>query len=240
MPSLNGSFPACHRLLRTGLVTGATLLAAVCSRAEMPAYVRTALNNFSPEPPSGWAYTLTTARNNEATATARFDPSKPYGQQWTLLKLNGRPPTASEAEQYARARAGDTTPASSRGAFQRRDIDPASVTLISENAERGEFHCTFRPEATGADKMLGHLELYLTIARTQPHVEKAVLKLTEPYSPVLGVKMRELLVEMHFTAPSDDRPSLPIDQASHFLGRIFFFGLEENLVLTYSDFQPAH
>jgi hypothetical protein len=183
---------------------------------------------------------LTTVRNQDARATARFDPSKPYGQQWTLLELNGHRPTPSEAEQYARARAGDTTPASTRGAFQRRDIDPASVTLISETDERAEFHCTFRPEATGADKMLGHLALRLTIARHEPHVEKAVLELREPYSPIFGVKMRELRVDMSFTSPTTDRPCLPREQTSHFLGRLFFFGMEENLVLTYSDFAPAH
>jgi len=215
------------------------MLVALGVRAEMPAYVRTALNTFSTEPPANWAYTLTTVRNNEARSTARFDPTRPYGQQWTLLELNGRKATPNEAEQYARARAGDTAPANSRGAFQKRDIDPASVTLVTENAERGEFHCTFRPEATGADKMLGHLELVLTIARREPHVEKAVLRLKEPYSPILGVKMRELLVQMSFTAPAGERPSLPIEQNSHFLGRLFFFGMEENLILTYSDFVPT-
>jgi hypothetical protein len=240
MRSLTGSFPAPRRRLNGGLLAGAWLLAlALPVRAEMPEYVRTALNSFSPEPPAGWSYTLTTVRNNEARATARFDAAKPPGQQWTLLELNGRAPTTSEADQYARSRASDTTAASDRGAFQKRDIDPASVTLISENEERGEFRCAFRPEATGADKMLGHLMLRLTISKRQPHVEKFILLLTEPYSPVLGVKMHELRVETEFAPPAADRPSFPAKQSSHFLGRIFFIGTEENLVLTYSDFAAA-
>jgi hypothetical protein len=241
MRSLNGLFPARHRRLRAGLLAGGWLFALLLpARAEMPDYARAALNTFSPEPPAGWSYTLTTERNHEARATARFDATKPAGEQWTLLELNGHAATASEAEQYARSRGTDTTPAGERGAFQKRDINPATVTLISEDAERGEFRCAFRAEATGADKMLGHLVLQLTIAKRQPHVEKFILLLTEPYSPVLGVKMRDLRVQMDFAPPAEGRPSLPTMQSSHFVGRIFFIGTEENLVLTYSDFVPAH
>lgn len=204
----------------------------------MPEYVRTALNSLNAEPPARWSYTVTTVRNNNARATARFDATKPPGNQWTLVELNGRAPTPGEAEKYARSRAGDTTPDSAKGAFQKRDIDPASVTLLKEDADRGEFRCTFRPEAAGADKMLGHLGLTLTITKRLPHVERFVLELKEPYSPILGVKMHELRVEMTFTPPGPTRPTLPVTQSSRFVGRIFLIGTEENLVVTYADFAP--
>lgn len=211
------------------------LLAVASVAAEVPAYVREALGKFSSEVPAGWAYTLTTVRNEDARTTARFDPAKPPAEQWTLLDLNGRVPTAKESTQYARARSGGGNASAPQGTFQKGDIDPASITLISEDADRGEFSCGFRPEATGSDKMLGHLHLRLSVNKRQPHVEKFVLELKEPYSPVLGVKMRELLVQMSFTPPAADRPSLPAVNSSHFLGRIFFIGMEENLTLTYKD-----
>jgi hypothetical protein len=214
----------------------ATLLAGPAGIAGMPDYVRTALASFSTEPPAGWAYTLTTVRNNEARTTARFDPAKPPAEQWSLLDLNGRAPSAKEAAQYARARAGSGPATTPQGTFRKADIEPASVTLVTEDAERGEFRCAFREEATGADKMLGHLTLRLTVNKRQPHVERFVLELNDPYNPVLGVKMRELRVEMSFTPPAADRPSLPSLNSSHFLGRIFFIGVEEDLVLTYSEF----
>jgi hypothetical protein len=219
-------------------LVGAAVAAADVARAETPEYVRTALTSFSPEPAPRWAYTLTTVRNNDARSVARFDPTKPPIERWTLLELNGRKPTPAEANQYARARAGDTTPASAQGAFQKGDIDPASITMISEDAERGEFRCAFRAEAAGANKMLGHLILRLTVAKQRPHVEQYALELKEPYSPVLGVKMRELRVTARFTAPSEGRPSFPSTQTSHFAGRWFFFSMNEDLVLTYTDFVP--
>lgn len=211
------------------------LFAVASAAADVPDYVREALGKFTPEVPAGWAYTLTTVRNNDARTTARFDPAKPPDEQWTLLDLNGRAPTAKEAAQYARARASGGNAAAPQGTFQKGDIDPATITLLSEDSGRGEFSCGFRAEATGADKMLGHLRLHLTVNKRHPHIEKFVLELKEPYSPVLGVKMRELLVRMSFTPPAADRPSLPAVNSSHFLGRIFFIGLEENLTLTYTD-----
>lgn len=236
MPSLTGSSPACHRprLRGCGLVLG-ILLAVASASAAVPDYVRAALGKFNPAVPAGWAYTLTTVRNDDARTTVRFDPAKPPAEQWTLLELNGRAPTAKESAQYARSRTGGGNSASPQGTFQRGDIDPASITLISEDTDRGEFLCGFRAESTGADKMLGHLRLRLTVNKHQPHVEKFALELKEAYSPVLGVTMRELLVQMSFTPPAGDRPSLPAVNSSHFLGRIFFIGVEENLTLTYTD-----
>lgn len=241
MPSLTGSSPACRRprLRGCGLALAA-LLAVASAAATVPDYVREALGKFNPEVPAGWAYTLTTVRNDEARATARFDPARPPADQWTLLDLNGRVPTVKESTQYARARTGGGDSSAPQGTFQKGDIDPASITLITEDADRGEFSAGFRAEATGADKMLGHLHLRLTVNKRHPHVEKFVLELKEPYSPVLGVKMRELLVRMSFTPPAADRPSLPAVNSSHFLGRIFFIGMEENLTLTYTDLVRVH
>jgi len=236
MPSLTGSSPVCRRrrFSRAALALG-LLLAVGPAIAAMPDYVREALGRFSPEVPAGWAYTLTTVRNEDARTTVRFDPAKPPAGQWTLLDLNGRAPTPKESAQYARARTSGGNAAAPQATFQKGDIDPASITLLSEDADRGEFSCGFRAEATGADKMLGHLRLRLTVNKHQPHVEQFVLELTEPYSPVLGVKMRALLVKMSFSPPTADRPSLPAVNVSQFLGRIFFIGVEENLTLTYTD-----
>ncbi|SDS54245.1 hypothetical protein SAMN05444173_3207 [Opitutus sp. GAS368] len=239
MASSTGSSPVCRLLRpRAGWLGLAAVLAAAICPAAMPDYVREALGKFSTEVPAGWAYTLTTARNAELRTTARFDPAKPPAERWTLLELNGRTPTAKEAAQYAQAATGGNA-STPQGAFQKSDIEPGSVELVREDADRGEFRCSFRAAATGADKMLGHLGLRLIISKRQPHVEKSALELTAPYSPILGVQMRELLVQMSFTAPGPDRPSLPLAQSSHFLGRIFFIGTEENLEFTYTDFVRA-
>ena len=243
MSSLRGSFPNSLTRLRKSLPGGrlpllllGALLAAVPAFAEMPAYLRAALGKFSAEIPPGWAYTLKTERDGRQTVE-RYDPTRPSTEQWTLLLSNGRPPTEEELAKYFKYKAGQS-PGAMQSNFQKSDIEPGSITLVSEDAGRAEFTCAFREQSTHADKMLGHLGLHLTVCKQPAYVEKFTLELREPYSPVLWVKMRELVVEMGYAPPADGRPSLPSRSSSHFVGRIFLIRMEENLRFTYSDFAP--
>lgn len=214
----------------------ATLLlavgAVVCVRAEPPAYVRTALERFNTSMPAGWAYTLTTTRN-ERTITERFDPARPAGAQWMLLETEGRAPAAAEIAKYTRARA--AAPGGMQANFERADIEPGSLVLVQEDAEHAEFTGGFRETSTGPDKMLGHLSLRLKVAKREPHIAGYTLELKEPYSPVLGVKMNTLRVEARFSPPKDGRPSLPVEMTSRFTGRIFFIPTGEDLHLSYRE-----
>ena len=236
MASSTGSSRAFPRL-RPKLL--AALLGVICSaasgRAGMPDYLREALGKMNADVPAGWAYTLATERNHEVSTTERFDPTQPTGAQWTLLRYNDRPPAAGELDKYVRYRAANPAVVS-QATFQKADVDPGSVTLVREDADRAEFTAAFRSESAGADKMLAHLALGLVVNKRLAALEKFTLDLREPYSPVLSVKMNELHVEMAFTLPAGDRPGLPAVSTSHFVGRIFFFRTEENLHVTFTDY----
>lgn len=224
-------------VLRHGALLVALCFAAIGARAQTPAYARTALAQFNPNPPPGWAYTLETSRNAQSM-TEQFDPSRPLGGQWTLRQLQGRNPTTEELETYARSR-----PAAGSGGtqanFQKDDIEPGSLKLLEESETTATFSATFREQAGGADKMLNHLGVTLTVNKEPAYVERYVLELTEPYWPVLGVKMNQLRIEARFSAPGTDRPSLPVSMESHFSGRILLFANEENLRLIYGEFRPV-
>jgi hypothetical protein len=212
-------------------------MAAVGALAAMPTYLREALDHFSPEVPGDWAYIQTTIRNDLAI-TEKFDPTRPLDDRWTLLQYNGREPSPADREKYRRFKVSNPTTAS-QAAFRKSDIEPGSVELVREDAERADFRCSFRAEAAGSDKMLSHLSLQLTVNKQQRYIEKFLLGLNEPYSPVLGVKMNTLTVEMTFSPPTADRPSLPVVGSSRFAGRIFFIGTEENLQVSYSAFNQV-
>lgn len=224
-------------LLRRGALLAAVCVATLSARAQTPAYARTALAHFDPNPPPGWAYALETSRNGQ-TMKERFDPSRPAGGQWTLLQLQGRTPTSEELEKYAQSR-----PVAGSGGtqanFKKDDIEPGSLKLVEESETSATFAATFREQAGGADKMLGHLRATFTINKQLAYVERYILELTEPYWPVLGVKMNQLRIEARFSAPQDDHPSLPISLESHFSGRILLFANEEDLRLIYSELSPA-
>ena len=248
MARLNGSFPAIGGqhpdpiraapvLRRWHGAIAAALLAIAGQAGPLPEYVRQAIEAFNPGLPAGWAYTLTTQRN-DLQITERFDPGRPLADQWTLLRQEGRAPTAEEIETYAHAaeRGARATPAP---VFQREDLDLDRLTLMREDATQAEFVCGFCDRSMHGDRMLGHLVLHLHIAKHPPHVTKFTLELQAPYSPTLGVKMNRLTMQVDFSPPDGLRPSLPAASTSVFLGRVFFFGVEENLRLTYSDFVPV-
>lgn len=243
MVSLRGLFPDLRRSRREGISFARLrwwllwpLLAAAPAFAEKPAYLQEALAAFTTEVPPGWAYTLKTERDDRQSVE-RCDPSKPPEEQWTLLLTEGRPPTPEELVKYAKFKTGRTTGAT-QATFKKSDIEPGSLTLVSEDARWAEYLCAFREQSIQTDKMLGHLALRLKICKQPPHVEKYTLELREPYSPVFGVKMHELVAVMTFSPPADGRPSLPLRSTSHFRGRMLFLPVEENLRLTYSDFVP--
>lgn len=238
MVSSNGSSPAFPRpnfkWVRQGCGLLAWVLTTLPALAEMPTYLRAALADFSPGVPPGWACTITTTRNAD-TLVERFDPSRAPGAQWTLLHCYGRAPTPDEVEKYAQSRPAGS-PVGPQANFQKRDIEPGSLILVREDAERAEFQGAFRAESAGADKMLGHLVLHLTVTKQHPYIEKYTVSLATPYSPVLGVKMNELQVEAAFAPPEPARPSLPTTHSSRFAGRILLIPTAENLQVTFSDF----
>jgi hypothetical protein len=232
-------FPDCPRLpiewCRIAISAVLLTISGIKMPAAVPTYFHQALAGFNPAPPSGWAYTLTT-RREDRTISERHDPSKPPGGQWALLTMDGRTPTTEEMEKYGRARSAG--PGGSQANFTKGDIEPGSLQLIRETQDHAEFSAEFREAATGADKMLGHLILHLKVDKRVPYVSAYNLELKEPYSPILGVKMRELRVEALFRPPNGDQPSLLSQMTSHFAGRIFFFSTGEDLRLTYQDYTP--
>jgi hypothetical protein len=241
MVNSSGSSPASLRprtdRWRRCLLAAAFACLALAARAEMPVYLHAALERFATDVPTGWSYTLATTRNGRQMVE-RFDATRPAGGQWSLLQLTGRAPTAEELEKYAQSRptAGSGGPQSN---FQKKDIEPGSLTLVREDDRRAEFDATFRDQASGADKMLGHLRLRLVVDKSAAYIEKTILTLAEPYWPVLTVKMNELKVETTYRAPVGDGPCLPVAQRSEFRGRMLLIATEEQLELIYSDFSHS-
>lgn len=68
--------------------------------------LESAVRNFATDY-TRWACTETTVMLDEKgkpkrQSVVRYDPSRPYEEQWTPLEINGKPPTAKEAARYRR------------------------------------------------------------------------------------------------------------------------------------------
>lgn len=216
------------------LIAGLGLALRPVQAAPLPTYLQEALADFVPEVRAGWAYTVTTTQNQRRT-TERFDPAKPPAEQWQLLQIDDRAPTDDEAAQYIKYKASQR-PGPARATYTKGDIEPFSLKLVSEDADSAEFVGSFREQSSGADKMLAHLRLRLHVRKQPAMITRATIELTEPYSPVLTVKMNELVASIEFGPATPDRPSLPIRSTSHFAGRMLLFPVTETLELTYRDF----
>lgn len=208
-------------------------LALGARAAELPAPFRAALGGLNADVPRGWAYTATTTRNGE-TSVERHDPARPSGERWTLISRNGRAPTPAEAERYRSYRV-TTSTSTLRATFERGDIDTASAELVSEDTGRAVYRCRFRRDVD--DALLNRLELTLTFRKQPAVVEKFALRLTEPFSPVLGMKMHALDVEMALSAATAETPALPRESLSRFRGQVLLFkSIDEEVRVVYSDF----
>ncbi len=93
--------------------------------------------------------------------------------------------------------------------FEKNDIEPGTIKLVREDETRAEFEAKFREESGGAGQMLGHLQLKFTVNKSLSYIERYALELTEPYWPVLGVKMNTLQIEAAFSTPGRDATEPP-------------------------------
>jgi hypothetical protein len=74
------------------------------ARAEPPALLLEALQKTGGDD-DRWAYTETSREvdqkgRSEGDTVVRFDPSKPYAEQFTALKIAGKPPTEKQRKEY--------------------------------------------------------------------------------------------------------------------------------------------
>ena len=203
----------------------------------LPAYVGTALTHFSPAPPPGWSYTVTVRRGDHASVES-FDPTRPPGQQWLLQLTDGRPPTASEVDRYARFRESTNAAVAPRAAFERGDLDLAHAAVVKRDDDGVTLLCDFRGDI--ADPTLAHLELLVRVARATATVSSTLLRLKAPYSPVFSMKMEALEVETVYGPASEPDLAVPVTIVSRFRGSVFWFwSVSEDLRLSYAEYRRA-
>jgi hypothetical protein len=239
MAVLNGSsrgdlFPRRNLWALTAWLFSCAWTAATGAPGPLPDYAREAFSRFNTNLPKGWAYTLTTRRNDQEMVE-RFDPSRGTPSPWTLLRLDGRAPDAGELEKYARSRP-DAGAGGPQPIFQKEDVEPGSLELVREGPDRAEIRGVFRSVASNGDPTLGHLAIRLFVHKQPAYVERYRLELKEPYSPVLGVKTKALTVEASFLAPTADQPSLPGSLTSDFAGTLLLIPKQEKLEVRFSEF----
>lgn len=203
--------------------------------AALPDYLLKALRDFprtTLPPDLGYAVEII---RNERRSRERYDPSLRPEERWILLELAGREPTGEEIARHRRSRsAGDS--AAFQADFSAAQIDRDSLKLEAEDAGQAVFVGGFTEAAADDDTLLGRLVLRLTVDKRLGVLLAYELRLPRPFSPVLGVKIHELVAGAEFHRPPGLSYYLPRRTYSRFRGRVFLSSTSEDLEVRYGDY----
>ena len=154
----------CHKaityaLMKSFFLLSLCLLGALRIRAETPALLNEAVIKLI-ENDEHWAYTRTTqpydkeGRPKGGLTIEHYDPSQPYGSQWTLIQYRGHPPTESDISSWKSAKKKMANERHERTLGDVLDVDHA--TMISETPTVATFDVPIVKDASKrfpADKL---------------------------------------------------------------------------------------
>ena len=181
---------------------------------EVPPLLEQALVNSSRED-NRWAYTETTvvrpksAKEKEDVLTiVRFDPSKPYPEQYTPLLVEGKKPTASDLKEYRKKgekRAEDLEKGEGGpggrgrgdGAQLNALIDAEHLTVVADTPTTVTYRVPLRKGAKVQGAQVDKIEFEIRIAKADASIERMAMHLNESMRVMLvaNVKSADFAVD---------------------------------------------
>jgi hypothetical protein len=152
-----------------------------------------------------WAYTETAVEQGVETV-GRYDPRRPREARWTLLSVDGRPPTGDEQREYRERQTGHGATGDDDGGAD--IVEPGSLELLEETPDAWIY--AFKPVEDGEDgDMMRHVTGRLTIRKSGPYVSSMALSNEKPIRPIPGVKIKEFRTRLEFAPATDGGPIVP-------------------------------
>ncbi len=174
----------------------------------VPPLLLEALNKLSQDF-DRWAYTETTVNTDtkgkpKGETVVRFDPSKPYAEQYTPLKINGEPPSEKQLRDYRkrgekrgerleREEAEGKAPGSTVGRFRlgsdNAAIDLAHAVIESETEAAVTYNVPLRndPKST---LPVEKFELLARLSKERRALENVALRVRDSFRMKLVVKVK--------------------------------------------------
>lgn len=185
---------------------------------EIPAQLEKALVNSSRED-NRWAYTETTvvrpksAKDKEDVLTiVRFDPSKPYAEQYTPLLVEGKKPSASDLREYRKKgekRAEDLEKGETGrggrgrggegGAQLKELIDTAQIAVIAETPESITYRVPLRKGTKVRGVQIDKIEFEIRLAKESATIERMAMHLKESMRVMLVANVKSADFAVDFT-----------------------------------------
>ena len=216
--------------------------------AEVPSLLAAAVQKVA-DNYNHWAYTQTVVEQNEkgrimSETAVRFDPSRPYAEQFTPLAIDGRPPSAAQMRKYRRQgekrgekieqadRDGISPPRQTLGELM--DLDRAS--LLAEDREAATFEVPLKQES---NHRLPPEKFRVTarVNKASGAFERIDVTLRSPMRAELIVKIKSGVGRLEFSSVDPKHaPALTAISGSG-AGSILFVPVGRSYELKRGDFQ---
>lgn len=226
------------------------LAAAVTARAAVPQILQDALKKISQDT-DRWAYTQTAIQKDEKGRTKseivmRFDPSKPYAEQYTLLKIDGKAPSESQQAKYRRMgekrgerlekaeATGAVDPSQRKSVGELMDLDRATV------AEENERTITYEvPLKKEGNTRLPPEKFRVTarVNKEQRAFENVSAKLRAPLREKLIMKLSEGEGHIEFKTVDPKHPPQPTVVRGNGAGSILFVPVGRSYEMRREDYK---
>lgn len=164
-----------------------------------------------------WAYTESRTVKDEKgkvknESVVRYDPSKPYAEQWTPISIGGKPPSAKEIEKHRKRglAAEKRDEKRERGQTDERKslgevIEPEKATIVAETTTHLTFEIPLRKVANSPFPP-EKFEVQARVRREPGALENISVRLRDSFRAKLIVKIKSGDASLDFTAIDPKHP----------------------------------
>jgi hypothetical protein len=252
-----------HRRVLTGvrrflLFAAGWLALLTLARADKPDLLLEALNKSGGDD-EYWAYTETSHEvdhkgRSDGDTIMRFDPSKPYAEQFTPLLIAGKPPTEKQRKEYRKRgtkrgeeleRAAATQSASAAGpddgsviSINGQEVVPdiEHAKIVSENAGSVSYEVPLRKTGRGG-LPVEKFQLVIRVNRERRELENVTVRLLAPMRMMLVAKINIGEMQVDFAVVDPQYPPVLTRFGGNLAGTFFFVKGGETFEEKRTDFQ---
>jgi hypothetical protein len=214
------------------------LLLLAFARAEKPALLLEALTKSAADE-AYWAYTETSREldqkgRSSGDTIVRFDPSKPYAEQFTPVLIEGKPPTAKQRKEYRqrgldRGKEIESEPeqensaASAEISFDTADssLDFDRARIIADDGPSVTYEVPLRKTGRGGPPV-EKIQLVIRVNRDRRALESMTTRLLSPVRLMLVIKINPGELKTEYTVVDPKYPPVMTSFGGKLTGSLLF------------------
>jgi hypothetical protein len=191
-----------------------------------------------------WACTQTMIRRDDkgrikSEDVVRYDPSRPYPEQWTPLKIDGKAPTERDHRKYRRwgerARGREENPGKSRRPTLGELMNVSGARVAAEELRHLIFEIPLRKDRN--DRFPPEkFEVLARLERETGALENITVQLRESFRTRIVVKVKSGEGTLNFAVVDPRYPPTLVDLRGDASASVFFITFGGEYELTRTDF----